>query len=63
MNIKKAWRRWRLKRNTKKAIALLLRIDRSLADRPRWQRRQFWRDFIRSPKTREIMYKNIRVGK
>lgn len=49
--IKKAILKYRLRR----LVNLHLKIDESMKKRgwPGWRRRQWWRDFIRSPEARE----------
>jgi hypothetical protein len=54
----------RLKVQMKKAAVMLMNIDRSM-DRlrwPHWKRKQFWRDFVKSPKFRDGLYKEILNG-
>ena len=57
-------RQKKLNSQMKKAAALLYGIDRSM-DRlrwPHWKRKQFWRDFVKSPKFRDVFYKEILNG-
>jgi homoaconitase/3-isopropylmalate dehydratase large subunit len=48
--MKSAWKRWIFKRRVRSAIRLLARIDHSMsaAGFNRAERRQVWRDFIKT---------------
>lgn len=49
--IKKRILRWKLKLG----VRVLINIDKSidLMGWPRWKRKQFWMDFVKSPETRK----------
>lgn len=48
------FKKWRLRRRVKQAVNLLAKIDRMMKalGMPRWQRKQMWRDFIKSESQR-----------
>ena len=45
---------WLLRRKIRQAVNLLAKIDRMMRElgMPRWQRKQMWRDFIKSESQR-----------
>lgn len=47
-------RNWLLRRKIRQAVNLLAKIDRTMKvlGMPRWQRKQMWRDFIKSESQR-----------
>lgn len=51
---RRAWRRWRFRRNARRALILLARLDLFMKawGWPEWKRKQFWHDFITSPRAR-----------
>jgi len=53
-SLKWSWVRWRFRRNARRALILLARLDLFMKVRgwPEWQRKQFWHDFITSPRAR-----------
>jgi len=55
------WRKKRLKKLMKDADFLLLGIERMMKEQKwsRTERKQFWRDFIKSPKSREYIFSDI----
>jgi hypothetical protein len=63
MSLRKSYKRWRLKRDVATAKRIIKKIDRQLHAFPRWQRKQFWRDFQRSEEFRETMIDHTIVGK
>ena len=53
------FKRWRTKRQFKRAIALLIKADQAMREMgmPKKMRKQMWRDFVRSPENRMNLYK------
>ena len=60
MGIRRAYRKWRFKRNMRKMISFFLKLDKAMARRhPRWKRKQFWHDFVHSDEFRRGLRKAI----
>ncbi len=61
----KKFNKWRKKRKYQrtmnKAIFFFVRLDVAMKDNnwPRYKRRQFWRDFIKSPKARDSVLRQV----
>ena len=51
-------RRWRLRKRTRRAAFLLRKIDTEMKQMrwPKYKRKQFWRDFIKSPELRDEVF-------
>jgi len=59
MGLIKLYQKWLFNRRVKKAVWLLKKIDKGMKQHPRWKRKQFWKDFIKSPSFREVFYKKF----
>jgi len=61
MNFKRKFRRWQFKRDMKKALVVMWRIDMFMRKDgfPSYQRKQFWRDFFKSPAMRQRIFLDI----
>jgi hypothetical protein len=51
----------RSKRQMRSALIFLWRIDVFMKEKkwPAWKRKQFWHDFVKSPKSRDRLFANI----
>ena len=52
MGIIERVRAWKLKRDVRRAVKVLIRFDKAMSVHPHWKRKQFWRDFVRSDRLR-----------